>query len=224
MIHSVQVLWMTEEVAPFVLEIAPEFNVDLARTSALVHDDSEIVGGDILGILKSAMNEAERKRYEADEARAIEQLSSRWPRFVNGFVYRNLLYLALRKNTAEAQLVSYLDKQASLTESWHEIFAGNRVFYNPSSGKKPPVRGSEILKLRARYTLISRLFECSHPFLAEFQAPDPEKALAIGKPHTSESIYQQTGFALYDCWKNIILTRGREEGLGWLIEQKEFVV
>ncbi len=221
LMHTQRVYWMVETVGEYAARTLSNFNLDLARVLALVHDDAELVNGDIQRNRKSKMSLEEKEVFEKEEMKAIGILSEKWPSLVSNFVYKDLLYNALRKIGAEIQLVSYLDKVDALCESWHEIYVGNRKFFEGKNGDRPPVRGSDLAHLRSEYGFISRIFASSHPLLAEFKAPDPLKALENGKFHNYGSIQQPTGFTLYDCWKKTVSGEGREEGLLWLITRTE---
>lgn len=221
LVHSTQVLWMLNEVKGYAISNLPAFDIKFASIYALVHDDAEILTGDVLGMKKSRMSIEELRNYEKREIEAIKTLCARWPKYIDGFSYNDLLMQAILKNRPETQLVSYLDKQTSLFEAWHEIFAGNKRFYQGFDGHKPPTRGTDIGKLREKYVLIKPVLSCSHPFLSPFIAPDAEKHLAKGKPHTIDSIRIHRRFPHYDAWIEMILKRGGEQGLAWLIERRE---
>ena len=221
--HSKRVLWIVEDLLP----IASKYlNIDpnKARTLALVHDDPEIITGDMPGDHKTKMSAAEALEHDKKEEAAIKELSQKYLQEINGYSYEDLLLHALKKDCPEAWLVSYADKLDAYGESMHDLLAGNyillwsvmfyvRTFMNFE--KKfpelaPMLAGTESLLINPKSQV--------PPY--EFH---PDTYLLFGKPHTSESIKSDTDFPLYNTWKKIVLGRGGESSLEYLTKQKEFL-
>lgn len=214
--HSQRVLWLVEELLPSAVSAFPDIDSELVRTLSLVHDDPEIIIGDIELDQKLKMSAEELQQLEHDEAAAIEILSARFPKTINGFNYRDLLYHALRKGIIEAQLVSYADKKDAYGEGRHEIEAGNELFI-PSAQ-----RYDTIFKCKqTRWPLITSLFKRDHPFLNDMVEQDLEAIAKKGKYHTPESIYLPSGNPAYDCWKKVTMER---DGIKSLITVKEYKI
>ncbi|MDP3734209.1 MAG: HD domain-containing protein [Nanoarchaeota archaeon] len=206
--HSHRVLWLAEDILPYAVTVFPNLNVEMTRTLSPTHDDPEIIIGDIELDQKLKMSVQELHQLEQDESAAIEILAARFPKMINGFNYRELLYHALRKNSIEAQLVSYVDKIDAREESRHEIAAGNKLFI-PSAQ-----RYDAIFKAKeTRWPLITSLFGCGHPFFTEMLEQDLETIAKKGTFHTPESIQQRSGDPAYDCWKRITIERCGIESL-----------
>lgn len=219
--HTTRVSWLVEETLPTATDIMPNFNSELAILLSLVHDDPEIITGDIQRGRKSRMRDEELLRLKQEELEAINRLYSRWPHSIKSYNYKHILHIAHNKNCPESMLVSYLDKLDALCESWHELFAGNRGFWQGDQGHRPPSRGTDLNKLKQKYSTTSPLFRSDHILLSIFTPLNVDYILSIGKSHNKVSILQETGLKQYDEWKKITLIKGKEHGLSLLIEQRE---
>lgn len=224
--HEHRVSWIAEVVAGL---LKPHLSLDIekAKTLALVHDDAEIITGDVQLGHKAQMTKEQLAELDREEERAIETLSAQYPSEINGYSYKTLLLEALHKNTAEAQVCSYADKFDAYCEGIHEQLAGNITLLT-----------STILYTRffaqvdSKLPLISEALNKAEPspFIRPFiQSPSPGKQITVamykefsGKPHTEESINKTTErYPFYDAWKKLVLERGGEEGKRWLLIQKE---
>lgn len=224
-VHSQRVSWIVEDLLPLAesfLHIDPE----KARTLALVHDDAEIITGDIQAGHKAQMSKEELEEIDRREEEAIETLAERYPKEINSYTYRELLRSALKKDTLEAQLVSYADKLDAYGETVHEMLAGNTT----------------LITSFAFYTRVLSTFHLHYPELAEFlkKSEHPFTGLDIAspmaageqitketyassfKPHTKESIHKTTDtLPLYDRWREVNMHKGGGEAELWLTEQRE---
>lgn len=218
--HTHRVLWLLEEVVPLAKKYL-DFDLEKARVYALVHDDAEIVTGDIQAIEKARMSLDEQKEYEKKEAEAIEALVANYPKEIGGYSYRELLEHAMNKDCIEAQLVSYLDKVDAYCETLHEIYAGNMsllrsvVFYSstlPLFPIKYPALKEFLSSKESPFTYLSDQIS---PF--EIRA---ENYKYLNKPHTVESMNKDVDFPFYKEWKRIVVEKGH---IDWLIKQKEFI-
>ncbi len=220
--HTSRVNWLCEELIPLARESISNFNPWVALSLPLVHDDPEIITKDVLLSKKYKMTKEEKMDLRKEEIRAINILSKVWPEEVNGINYKNLLYLALNKNTVEAKFVSFVDKFDALCESLHELYAGNKEFYNRGEDNiRPPANGSAITRLRREYFELTPLFSINHPFLRPLIKIYPYKILEEGKLHTLDSVLKKTGLPHYDFWRETIIKHSGKEGLIWLTERKE---
>ncbi len=227
LMHARRVLWIVEELIPL---LAPNLVLDSekTRTMALVHDDMEIVIGDIQAGHKAQMNKEQLAQLDATEEAAINELALRYPKTVNGYSYRDLLHEERKKGSVEAQLVSYADKLDAYNEALHDVLGGNLslltsvIFYT---------RFFAQVKDRLPLLVPGLDGAAPSPFVYPFiQSPKPEEGPVThaayqefsGKPHTKESIRKDSvRFPFYDAWKKLVLTRGGDEGERWLIEQHE---
>ena len=80
LLHCQRVSLLVEDILEIVSESCENFNSDKALTLALVHDDAEIVTGDVQLYYKEKMSEIELAELEKQEMMAIEHLSSIWPK------------------------------------------------------------------------------------------------------------------------------------------------
>ncbi len=215
--HSYRVLWLLESIIPLAQKHI-QFDAEKARTLALVHDDVEMVTGDVQAILKARMTPEELDALGNQEFEAIEELAKRYPKEINGYSYRELLHHAAKKDCIEAQLVSYVDKVDAYCESLHEVYAGNMsmlravVFYArtiPAFPTKYPELASLLLE-KSPLTYLGDLFS---PFKIEVQ-----DYMNLGKLHTEESLEINTDFPFYKEWKRIVIEKGKVD---WLLEQRE---
>jgi len=179
------------------------FNSEKACTLAFAHDDAEIISGDVLRYQKDRMTKQELEANDRKEASAIEEICKGWPEKVNGFVYKDLLYHAMRKDCLEAQAVSYLDKVDAYCESLHEVLAGNWRF-----------AGCFVAYIRhlneypVKFPALKAIAQSDNPLLSTPPNKTKEEMLAIAKKsglHTRESVQNPTGFSHYNLWRDITI-------------------
>ncbi len=221
--HTHRMLWMLEEILP-IAQTYFKIDPEKTRILALVHDDAEIITGDIQAGHKAHMSAEELAEVGHGEEKAIVELSQQYPKTVHGYSYEELLLHAKEKDCIEAQLVWYVDKLDSICETTHDIYAGNLslfrsfLYYScliPTASKKFP-QLTELLSSKKSPLLIFD-YRSDEPYVKA------ENFKIFSKPFTKESLQVQSDFPFYDEWKKIVLKRGGEEGLQWLMEQKEFL-
>ncbi len=220
--HAQRMLWVIEAIAPIVKQ-RTTVDVEKARVLALVHDDAEMITGDIQAGVKAHMSEAEMDCLEKNEEAAIEQLTARYPKEVHGYDYREMLRSMLHKDTLESQFVSYIDKFDAYNESLLEVLAGNisllrsMMFYVKTIAEFPFKYPDLAPLLRDKTSSITDVDHRNYIGEGSFER------YAHLAPHTIDSIRQKTEFPFHDEWRRIVLENGGEEGLRWLTEQKESV-
>ncbi|MBV9159502.1 MAG: HD domain-containing protein [Candidatus Kaiserbacteria bacterium] len=215
--HARRVFWLAETLLPLAQRYTP-LDAEKVRTLALVHDDAEMLTGDIQAGAKARMTKAELKTIEENEERAIQELAKRYPTHVNNYEYVALLRHALHKDCAEAHFVSVMDKLDAYGESMHEIYSGNMtllgslLFYTRMMSRYPYI-----------YPELHDFLEAKeHPLIREL-GPLPvdgriggAEFIHFGKPHTEETIRVETRFPFYDAWRELVIQRGGDEGVAWL--------
>ncbi len=220
--HSLRVFYFVDEFADVVKNALLELDLNKARILALVHDDAEIITGDVQLGHKQRMTYEQLKEVEKNEMKAIEKISEIYPKEVGEYNYRDLLYSALKKDTIEAQLVSYADKLDAYCESLHEVFGGN------ISALRAVINYVGVLKdVKEKFPALKPIFNHERSFLTttDFYT-DPwrvhkENYAHLGKPHTLENIRKETEFVLYNTWKNLVLDNLGGEGLNILTNKIE---
>jgi 5'-deoxynucleotidase YfbR-like HD superfamily hydrolase len=222
-LHIQRVLWLTEAIIPLAQKYL-NFDPEKARAYAIVHDDAEIVTGDIQSIVKLRMSKEEQIALEKKEEQAIEQLIEQYPKEFHGYSYRELLLNATKKDTIESHLVSYVDKLDGFCESLHEIYAGNIgfiraiVFYARATALMSE-KFPQLKELLADKTSpLTYLADQVSPFDINY-----EMFKHLNKSHTEESLNKPCDFPFYNAWRKIILEKGGEEGKKYLLTQKEFL-
>ena len=216
--HTNRLLWLLEEIAPIAQKYLT-FDLEKARIYALVHDDAEMVTGDIQAIKKQRMSKEELQKLEENDMHAIEELIKTYPKMVHSYSYESLLKEAVHKDTIEAQLVSYLDKLDAFCESLHEVYAGN----------------ISLLRAVVFYSLSLPLFPYKFPALKELLLSKESPLIFINdqispykiefenythlKPYDKSSINNNFDFPFYATWKKLVIDNGQ---IDWLITQKEF--
>lgn len=220
LIHSRRVLWHLEEAIPDILNVyGSDFDVGFARTLAFVHDDLEILTGDIQLDDKEHMSHDETENLEREENNKIPKLVEMYNQIANGYDYGKLLTSAKKKNCLEAQFVSFFDKFDGGGEAWHEVWAGNRCFLLPAGGHHGQEGGyvRRLNEFPGKYPDLIRFFE---QFLEYLPRPFDFKSVAEkGKPYTKFSLQKDSGYIPYERWKRTIMER---EGTKLLITQLEF--
>lgn len=228
--HSRRVFWLIKEILPYAKKsFGKKFDGDKVLIMALIHDDPELIIGDIQMGNKDKMSPEELEEIEKSEMRAIEILARRFPEKIGKYVYQELLTAVFKVEGREAQVVKYFDKFDALGEASHEIFAGNHYFCT---------------NVINQYGKIKTPFEYYIPYLSSFTGEYPEtkeifgngfilfkkpenmdfrKAVNQGKPHTNESFRKRTGYPPYDAWKEVILKYADENEVKNYYTQKEFL-
>ncbi|OHA89707.1 MAG: hypothetical protein A2741_02020 [Candidatus Zambryskibacteria bacterium RIFCSPHIGHO2_01_FULL_43_27] len=218
--HSHRVSWLVEELAP-VAQKYFDIDIEKARVLALVHNDAEMITGDVQAGHKARMTEEKLKVIELAEEKAIEILAEKYPKQVHGYEYRDLLMRALKKDSIEAQLVMYTDKLDALCESMHELFAGNlsfirsMMFYVDIFAQFP----------KKFPQLTSLLSNKDSPFVyikdrTNLDKSEYKRYKQLDKPYTQDSIVLETDFPFYDSWKKMVIKRGK---IDWLLNQRELL-
>ena len=220
LIHSRRVLWHLEEAIPDIVNVyGGDFDIGFARTLALVHDDVEILTGDVQLYDKEHMGQDELEALAREENNAIPKMVTRYNAIANGYAYDELLTAAKAKNRLEAQLVSFFDKFDGGGEAWHEIWAGNHNFLRPAGGDSGH-NGGYVRRLNE--------FPSKYPALGTFFAEFPDylpapfdfkSAAEQGLLHTEFSFGRDSGYAPYERWKKTVMKR---EGVDLLVRQVEF--
>ena len=224
--HTTRMLWMLESLIPTVQEYFPDFNVALARTMALVHDDHEMdpVLGDVQFGHKLLMTPEEKRQLKIAEEAARRKVASWFPETVNGFSYLALMeaYEHQDGTQIEPTIIKLLDKFDAFGEALHELYAGNRIFATAAKGMAmdPPRTFVIVLTNFARdYPILAPLFaNASHPLFVVPSVINPENISGAGTVHTPENIIQEKGYLHYDLWRSIVLSRG---GIDMLVQKKE---
>lgn len=229
--HGRRVFWLVSEILPYAAKsFGEKFDTDKALIMALIHDDPEIITGDIQMGNKDRMSREELEEIEKSEMMAIERLAQRFPVKIGKYVYKELLLSIFRIDGLEAQIVKYLDKFDALGEASHEIFAGNHFFCT---------------NVINQYGKIKTPFEYYIPYLSSFSQKYPEtkeiykhdliifkkpkildfrKIAKQGKPHTEKSFRRKTGYSPYDAWKKVIIKYADKDELKNYYIQKEFFI
>ena len=224
--HSHRLGWMIEEVGQVVQSVYPQFNIERARTMAHVHDDLEIVLGDIMLAEKLKYTPEQLRDLEQKEKTAIEEVTKLYPESINGFSYKQLLldYQNLDPEDVDAVVAKYFDKYDAFGEALHEVFAGNIVFtkpYNVEHDSPTDVYTNILQNFSEKYPLFQKIRETAHPL---FQSPpdfDAPRTAENKNLHTLESLTEPTEYTPYNIWKQNVLKYGNERGREWLLTKVE---
>jgi len=217
--HSRRVLWHLEEALPNILAVyGADFNTEFARTLALVHDDVEIVTGDVQLHDKERMTPKESEKLAKLEREAIQKIVDLYGSVANGHDYRQLLIAAKEKNCIEAQFVSFFDKFDGAGEAWHEVWAGNELFLLPAGGNDNQSGGyvRRLNEFPTKYPVMTDFFKLfpeylPHPF-------DFKETAKIGRLHTPESLERDSEYPPYERWKRTIINREGKKLLTTIVE------
>lgn len=228
--HSLRVHFITRELSKLAQLLIRGYEADKANILALVHDDAEMITGDIPLANKERMTDDELQEMRNKEAEAIRILTEDddTPCTLSlgkrCYFYEELLLNALNKDCVEAQVVSYADKLDAWCESLHDLFAGNLLAVRPAISY-----GSRLRELKDKYPAL-------RPLLAHANSPltntntrlDPirfqrKNYLHLGKPHTPDSVLKETEIVFYNLWRTLVLEHLGKEGMELLTVQKEFM-
>ena len=203
------------------------YDTKKAELIALVHDDAEIIFGDIQAGNKSKMTPEQLREVHEQEARAIKKIAKRFPKRVGGYVYETLLEEAVDYSSLEAQVVCYADKYDALGEAYHEALAGNHYFVTNvvnEYGKIPTP--FEYYRdffggFLSRFPSLAPLFADPPTILLPVHT-DGYRSLVLDRvPHSPESLKKPTGHHHYDVWKGIVMADTNTEVVDDLLRVKE---
>lgn len=122
--HSHRTAALVRAINPHATAVLDGYNPKKAELLALVHDDAELIFGDVQAGNKSKMTPQQLQEVQEQEARAIKKIAKRFPKYIGEFVYEQLLEEAANHSSIEAHVVSYADKYDALGEAYHEIWGG----------------------------------------------------------------------------------------------------
>lgn len=202
-----------------------DFDTDYALALAEIHDDPEMLTGDIPQTYKDAMSIEEKISLDHKELAACYALAERYGGLsIKGFDYLSLSIAYIKMEDIEAHFVNLLDKIASVWESFLEVRAGNKGF--DGSGASPPEPYPTINCLKKVEKIASNFnlhdfFSYGHPALEvpfHLTEADIKTTIERGRPHTRRSIREPTEIRSYDTWRQIVIAGGYET---ILITQKE---
>ena len=228
--HSIKVFYLVKTILPKVKKVfGNSFDENKALILSLVHDDAEIITGDIQSGQKAVMPKEKLEQVKEEEKTAIEKLSKKFPKTIEGYNYQELLLEIYFNNTLESQVVKYLDHIDALGEAYHEIYAGNKAFItnviHPNWGKielPHEYYVTRFNKYKIKYPLIEKIISDEAPFLNFYTIPNIAEVISASTPHSKENLNKNTGNIIYDWWKNVLLNNLNDEELKNLYIQKEF--
>lgn len=227
--HSRRVSWIVEGLSPFASEVfGSEFNPERAFVLALVHDDAEIIMGDVQAGNKSKMSREELHELEDIERKAAIQLAERYPSHIGSYEYRSLLFEALDKLSLEALVVDWADKYDAFGEALHELYAGHRAWatnvvnaYGTISLPTDYYK-NYFNKFVSKFPRSEELFEKKNPIFQVPVVPDAHTIVERGVLHTPHSIKERSGYEPYDFWISTTVSHGTMEDVENLYTKKEY--
>lgn len=193
--------------------LGQDLRPDLAKALVFVHDDVEIRTADLSGAVKSRFTEEQQKLWESFERITVQQTIEEYAgRKIRGYDYSELIEMVFHKKTLEAQLVKLVDKFCGFNEAQHELYGGNPLFAGRyGRDTEPAIRRYERMfrNLKDEYPLLENLLKEDHPMTRPSEhLGDLREIWYDGRPHTSESILEETGNEKYDFWRKTILNQG----------------
>jgi 5'-deoxynucleotidase YfbR-like HD superfamily hydrolase len=227
--HSKHVAWLMQEIAPFAkAAFGDAFDADRAVVLAAVHDDHEIVMGDVQFGNKQMMTKEQTAALHQQEVEAINQTAAKFPEFVGPYRYRDLLMEAYETQTLESQVLKYLDKFEAFGEALHEVHAGNAAFtvnvVTEYGRSKTPFESyiPWFANYTKMYPRMQPLTESAFPLFGPIAPIDFADVAKRSRPHTLQSLLEPSGYAPYDAWRTIIVKYASEEEIRDLLIQTEF--
>lgn len=227
-IHSHRVSWIIRELNPYAEQVfGKNYDPVKAEIMGLVHDDAEIVMGDIQAGYKYKMSVQQLSEVDKLEENAIDILAQKFPRQVGNYPYRQLLQESFDHSSLESQVMQFADKFDALGEALHEVYAGNRCFMTNIKNEY----GLIDLPVVYYYRYFSKFFDkfpAMAPLLktsADWFKHLPEQnflnIVEEGIPHTADSIKKPKNFLPYDLWIGANLKYADPEQLAKLYHLKE---
>lgn len=226
--HSRRVSWIVGELSPLTQEVfGSEFNSERACALALVHDDAEMIMGDVQAGNKAKMSSEELQKLDEIERDAALTLAAQSPSHVGLYEYKELLLDALERSSLEALVVNWADKYDAFGEALHELYAGNRLWtkhaVNEYGSISLPTEYYEkyFNAFTQKYPRSEELFKKGHPIFQVPIIPDIHAIAEQGALHTQHSIREQSEYVPYDFWLSTTLSHGTAEDIENLYTKKE---
>lgn len=215
LLHSKRVELMVKDISALALQWLPGYDAKMAMVLAAVHDHPEAYTGDHQACHKALMNEEQKRALLQEELDAIRKLANSFRGKILGYDYYELLLSAYRKNCPTSQVVKWCDLLDSTCEALHECLAGNGL---PQANLWQNVIA--LVRFLDKYPLVAPLLGKKHPLLNI----NLQITMSRGgecKPHTRESIEEETNLPFYDRWKRLILSGIGQRGVEYLTCKKE---
>lgn len=225
--HARRVWQLAVHVSPYIKSEFDSFDMIKFQLLSYVHDDIEIIIGDVPLAKKVRLNTLEIKELERAEFLAVSSLAKKFPKMVGSYLYGDLLNEALVCKTIEAQFVKYIDKFEGLAEACHEIFAGNQDFaknllYEGKVMQTPfEIYLPYFKSFTSYYPQTKKVIDGAKSIFSPFPLFEFEEAVKVSKPHTKDSLLLSSGYFPYDKWKTIMSGLPEAEASN-LYLQKEF--
>lgn len=226
--HSRRVAWMVEEMIPTAQRVfGDSFDPKRAVALALVHDDAEILFGDIQAGNKAKMSNEELEKIKQQELDAINELASGYPAMIGGYSYKSLLLEAVEKKSNECVLLNWADKYDAFCEALHELYAGNvawTVNVENEYGKiaLPTEYYMDYFRsFQKKFPTSAELFLEGSSWLLVPQEPDLSLIIKSASLHTETSLVTPKGYTAYDQWVALTLREGTSEDRADLVIRKE---
>jgi 5'-deoxynucleotidase YfbR-like HD superfamily hydrolase len=228
--HSHRVAALVRAINPVAVRVfGAAYDPRKAELMAHVHDDAEIIFGDIQAGNKSKMTAEQLQKIKAEEKRAIDVITKKLPKKVGGYSYSQLLTEMADHSSLEAQIVSYADKYDALGEALHEIFAGNHHFITRIENEygQIPIPTEYYAKyfqdFADKFPATRQLLKQQHALFEPVENRDYSAVALVGKPHTERSIRELTPDPHYNNWRQLVLDNTNNEVRRDLYIQKEFL-
>lgn len=226
--HSRRVAWLVQEMIPTAKEVfGNSFDEEKACLLALVHDDAEMIIGDIQAGNKEKMSKEVLNDLDSLEIKAADNLSARFPKYIGKYEYKELLYEAVHKKSIEYTIVDWADKFDGFCEALHELFAGHELWTKNVVNEY----GTILLptdhymnyfnKFSDKFSAGISLLEKDNLILKIPKHPNPSEIVVGRKFHTVDSLKNKTRYLPYDLWMSINLNNGNEEDIRNLYIKKE---
>lgn len=226
--HSRRVAWIVEEISPVALEVfGNDFDPKKAYLLALIHDDAEMIIGDIQAGNKAKMTQDMLSNLDSLEIKAADDLASKFPSHIGVYEYKELLYEAVYKKSIESIIVDWADKYDGFCEALHEIFAGHQLWTQNVVNEYGTILlptdhyMNQFSKFKDKFPKSEMLFEKGNKIFKIPTHPDVKKLILERENHTEDSLHQKTGYEPYDVWMSINFKNGNEEDIKNLYTRKE---
>ncbi|HSX30515.1 MAG TPA: YfbR-like 5'-deoxynucleotidase [Candidatus Saccharimonadales bacterium] len=207
----------------------PSYDPRKAETLAFIHDDAELVFGDVQAGNKSKMTAEQLEAVRLAEMRAIQDITKRFPQRIGRYTYGTLLQDAADHASLEAQVMCYADKYDALGEALHEVYAGNHHFTTNVTNQygripTPPEYYADYFeRFAAKYPDMRPLFQTSLPMFQPVPWVNYSQIVSRYGPHTLQNLQVPTGNLHYDTWRHVVLSDTNNEVRRDLYVQKEFL-
>ncbi len=221
-VHSKRVVLWCEYICDKLIQNWATIDRQKVLDLAMIHDDEEIITGDIVAQDKLQFTEEQQKKYDDDCKDAFSILKYNYIDNFDLFDYSEYLNIVENKTWEEYMVVELADKLDAMCECFHEMLFNNYLFC-----KKIPLEGHWMILPyhftwhRSKTRLDNMLTHFKQNNILPFQTIDILQYYESEAPENLETYV--SWYEIYDIWTKLQFDSKDSDLIDCLTIQKEFL-